>query len=75
MRTVSDNEYTPAAIKSELEQLYVATNYLNADSGELHLVVDLIGAAIQELDSVLPDNKSSQKLRLVHAAAQSERKA
>lgn len=69
MRTVSDNEYTAASIKAELEQLYAAASYLDADRGKLKLklAVHLIAAAIAELDSVVVENPP-QSLQLIHIA-------
>ena len=65
MRTVSDNEYTAASIKAELEQLYAAASYLDADRGKFKLAVHLIAAAIAELDSVVVENPP-QSLQLIH---------
>lgn len=67
MNTVSDNEYTTATIKAELEQLYVAASYLDADSGKLKMAVHLIAAAIAELDNVVVEHPP-QRLRLIHNA-------
>lgn len=67
MNTVSDNEYTTATIKAELEQLYVAASYLDADSGNLKMAVHLIAAAIAELDNVVVEHPP-QRLRLIHNA-------
>ena len=67
MRIVSEIEHTKISIKTELEQLYVAVSYVNADSGEIDLVVNLIAAAIEELDSVAAKNPPP-KFRLVRSA-------
>lgn len=67
MRIVSKNEHTAASIKAELEQLFAAVSYVNADSGEIDLVVNLIAAAIVELDCVT-EEKPPLKLRLVQTA-------
>ncbi|MCK4867437.1 MAG: hypothetical protein KAT39_05260 [Alphaproteobacteria bacterium] len=67
MNTVSENEYSVASIKAELEQLYVAASYLDADSGKLKLAVHLIAAAVAEMDSMVVE-KPPQGLRLIHDA-------
>ncbi len=67
MRIVTENEHTTASIKAELERLFAAANYVNADSGEIDLVVNLIAAAIEELDSVTTE-KPPLKIRLVQSA-------
>ena len=67
MKAVSDNEYTTAMIKAELEQLYVAASYLDADSGNLKMAVHLIAAAVAELDSVIVEH-SPRRLHLIHNA-------
>ena len=67
MNTVSENEYSVASIKAELEQLYVAASYLDADSGKLKMAVHLIAAAVAEMDSVVVE-QPPRDLRLVHNA-------
>ena len=64
MRIVSENEDTAASIRAELERLYAAACYLNADSAKISLVVNLIEAAIAELDRVTAE-KPPLTLRLV----------
>ena len=64
MRIASENEHTTASIKAELEQLYATASYFHADGGEIDLVVNLIAAAIVELDCVTLE-KPPLNLRLV----------
>ena len=67
MRIVSESEHTAASIKAELERLFVAASYVNADSGDIDLVVNLVAAAIEELNGVTAV-KPPLKLRLVQTA-------
>lgn len=66
MRIVSENEYTAASIKADLEQLYAAASYVNADGAEIDVVVQLIAAAILELDGATAANPPLN-LRLVQS--------
>ena len=48
---VSENNHTEKSLKEELERLYVAAGYINAESGNMKIAMHLIGAAIAELES------------------------
>jgi len=67
MFVVSENEHTEETIKAELEQLYLAAGYINAERGNMDIVMILIGAAIAELESIL-ETQSRPAIRLVHDA-------
>lgn len=65
MFVISENEYTEESIKEELERLYIAAGYLNADQGNMEIAMHLIGAAIAELESLV-EQKDRPHLRIVH---------
>lgn len=65
MYVVGGSEYTEEDIKQELERLYAAAGYINAESGDMEVAIHLIGAAIAELESLV-EQKSQPKIRLVH---------
>ncbi len=73
MQIVSENEHTTASIKAELDQLFAAASYFNADGGEIGLVINLIAAAIVELDNVTAE-KTPPNIRLVQTT-ESEKSA
>ena len=50
MFVVSENEHTEKSIKEELERLFIAAGYINADRGDLETAMHLISAAIAELE-------------------------
>lgn len=66
MFVVSENEYTEESIKEELERLYIAAGYLNADRGNMEIAMHLIGAAIAELESIT-EQDSRPRIRMVHS--------
>ena len=65
MFIVSENDYTEESIKEELERLYIAAGYINADRGNLEIAMHLIGAAIVELES-LAERETRPRIRMVH---------
>ena len=65
MYVVGGSEYTEEDIKRELEHLYVAAGYINAESGDMEVAIHLIGAAIAELESLV-EQRAQPKIRLVH---------
>jgi hypothetical protein len=67
MFVVSDNDHTEETIKEELERLYIAAGYLNADRGNMEVAMHLIGAAIVELEA-LTEQESRPRIRMVHSA-------
>jgi len=67
MFVVSENEHTEETIREELERLYVAAGYVNADRGNMEIAMHLIGAAIVELES-LTEQEARPRLRMVHSA-------
>lgn len=71
MFVVSENDHTEESIKEELERLYIAAGYLNADRGNMEIAMHLIGAAIVELES-LTEQDSHPRIRMVHSAANAE---
>lgn len=59
MFVASENEYTEASIKEELERLYLAAGYINAErDNNLEIAMHLIGAAIAELESLAEQNET-----------------
>jgi hypothetical protein len=70
MFVVSENDHTEESIKEELERLYVAAGYLNADRGNMEIAMHLIGAAIVELEN-LTEQKTRPSIRMVHGAGDS----
>lgn len=71
MFVVSENDHTEETIREELERLYVAAGYLNADRGNLEIAMHLIGAAIAEMENVT-ERESHPRIRMVHSAADSD---
>lgn len=67
MMVVSENEHTEATIKAELEQLYLAAGYINAEQGNMEIAMTLIGAAIAEMEHIL-EVRGQPRIRLVHDA-------
>ena len=67
---VSENEYTEETLKAELETLYVAAGYINAERGDMEIVMHLIDAVIAELEGIVED-RPRPSLRLVQNAADS----
>lgn len=67
MMVVSENEHTEETIKAALEQLYLAAGYIHADHGNMDMVMELVGAAIAELECILEIRKQPA-VRLVHDA-------
>jgi len=66
MIVVSENDYTEASIKEELERLYLAAGYINAERGNnLEIAMHLIGAAIAELES-LAERNALPPIRMVY---------
>ncbi len=70
MMVVSENEHTEESIKAELETLYVAAGYINAERGNMEIVMHLIGAVIAELEGIV-ENRPRPSLRLVRNTADS----
>lgn len=66
MFVISENEYTEESIKEELERLYIAAGYLNADQGNMEIAMHLIGAAIAELES-LAEQRDRPQIRMVYS--------
>ena len=64
---VSENEHTEETIKAELEQLYLAVGYIHAEQGNMEIAMNLIGAAIAELECIL-ETREQPILHLVHDA-------
>lgn len=64
MTVVSENEHTEESIKAELETLYVAAGYINAERGNMEIVMHLIGAVIADLEGIVED-RPRPSLRLV----------
>lgn len=50
MIVTGEKRHTPESIKEELERLYVAAGYINADDGNMDVAMHLIGAAIAALE-------------------------
>lgn len=73
MFVVSENDHTEETIREELERLYIAVGYLNADRGNMEIAMHLIGAAIVELESIT-EPKSGPRIRMVHSAGGSDTK-
>lgn len=71
MFVVSENDHTEETIREELERLYVAAGYLNADRGNMEIAMHLIGAAIVEMENV-SKRDSSPRIRMVHSATDSD---
>lgn len=71
MFVVSENDHTEETIREELERLYVAAGYLNADRGNMQVAMHLIGAAIVELES-LTERESRPRIRMVHSTGVSD---
>lgn len=67
MFVVTENEHTEETIKAELERLYLAAGYINAERGNMDIAMTLIGAAIAELEGIL-ETRSQPTIRLVHDA-------
>ncbi|MDH3229498.1 MAG: hypothetical protein OEN55_06880 [Alphaproteobacteria bacterium] len=67
MMVVSENEHTEETIKAELEQLYLAAGYIHAEQGNMDIAMNLIGAAIAELEGIL-ETRQQPTMRLVHDA-------
>lgn len=67
MFVVTENEHTEETIKAELERLYLAAGYINAERGNMDLAMHLIGAAIAELEGIL-ETRSQPAIRLIHDA-------
>ena len=70
MMVVSENEHTEESIKAELETLYVAAGYINAERGNMEVAMCLIDAVISELEGIVED-RLRPSLRLVRNAADS----
>lgn len=66
MFVASENEYTEESVREELEQLYVALGYLNAERGNLEITMHLVGAAIAELEN-LAEAPALPRIRMVHS--------
>lgn len=45
-----EKHHTQETIKEELERLYIAAGYINADDGNMEVAMHLIGAAIAALE-------------------------
>lgn len=71
MYVVGGSEYTEEDIKRELEHLYAAAGYINAESGDMEVAIHLIGAAIVELESLV-EQRGQPKIRLVHSSNAAE---
>ncbi|MEN8196848.1 MAG: hypothetical protein ABFS30_10105 [Pseudomonadota bacterium] len=71
MFVVSENDHTEESIKEELERLYVAAGYINADRGNMEIAIHLIGAAIVELEN-LTEQVTRPRIRMVHGAGGSD---
>lgn len=71
MMVVSENEHTEESVKAGLETLYAAVGYLNAERGDMEIVMHLIGAVIAELDGIVED-RPRPTLRLVQNTADSD---
>jgi hypothetical protein len=71
MFVASENDHTEETIKEELERLYVAAGYLNADRGNMEIAMHLIGAAIVELEA-LTERETRPRIRMVHSAGESD---
>jgi hypothetical protein len=71
MFVISENEYTEESIKEELERLYIAAGYLNADQGNMEIAMHLIGAAIAELES-LAEHRNRPHIRVVYCENDSQ---
>jgi len=67
MFVVSDSDNTVDSIREELERVYIAAGYLNADHGNLEIAIHLIGVAIAEMEC-LAEQSSRTRIRLVHNA-------
>lgn len=65
MIVVSENEHTEQTIKAELEQLYIAAGYIHAEHGNMEIAMNLIGAAIAEMECIL-ETRSQPQVRLVY---------
>lgn len=70
MMIVSENDHTEETIKAELERLYAAAGYIEAERGDMEIAMHLIGAAIAELDSIL-ESRSQPAIQLVHDSGDS----
>ncbi len=66
MFVASENDHTEETVKEELERLYIAAGYLNADRGNMEIAMHLIGAAIVELES-LAEQDTHPRIRMVHS--------
>lgn len=66
MYVVGGSEYTEDDIRRELEHLYAAAGYINAESGEMDVAIHLIGAAIAELESMV-EHRERPRIHLVHS--------
>ena len=66
MSGVSGSGHTEQSLKEELERLYVAAGYINAESGDMDIAMHLIGAAIAELEG-LAGQKSRPRIRLAYS--------
>ena len=71
MFVANENDHTEETIKEELERLYVAAGYLNADRGNMEIATHLIGAAIAELENLIKQ-EPRPRIRMVHGARDSD---
>ena len=71
MIVVSENEHTEESIKAELEKLYIAAGYINAERGNMEIVMHLIDVVIAELEGIEED-RPRPSLRLVRNVADSD---
>jgi len=71
MIVVSENEHTEESIKAELEKLYIAAGYINAERGNMEIVMHLIDVVIAELEGIGED-RPRPPLRLVRNVADSD---
>ena len=70
MMVVSENEHTEETIKAGLETLYAAAGYINAERGDMEIVMHLLGAVIAELDGIAETRPQMRPaLRLVRNTA------
>ncbi len=71
MFVISENEHTEETIKEELERLYIAMGYLNAERGDMEIAMHLVGAAIAELERIA-ENSSRPRIRMIQSNPQDD---
>lgn len=64
---VSESDHTEESIKAELERLYAAAHYIDAEHGNMEIAMHLIGAAIAELECII-EERAQPTIRLVHSS-------